>query len=145
MNGMRTRSAKEQDITRDWWIISARGIALGRLAAKVASVLRGKHKPIYTPHVDTGDFVIVTDASEVMLTGDKLRQKIYYRASTRPGHLKEQQYRHFLAEQPEKVIIKAIKGMLPHNVLGRQMLRKLKVYADSEHPHEAQEPKPLEM
>jgi len=145
MNGMRTKSAKEQDITRDWWIISARGIPLGRLAAKVASVLRGKHKPIYTPHVDTGDFVIVTDASEVMLTGDKLRQKIYYRASTRPGHLKEQQYRHFLAEQPEKVIIKAVKGMLPHNVLGRQMLRKLKVYADSEHPHEAQEPKPLEM
>ncbi len=145
MNGSKTKSANSQDITRDWWIISARGVPLGRLAAKVASVLRGKHKPIYTPHVDTGDFVIVTDASEVVLTGDKLRQKIYYRASTRPGHLKAQQYRHFLAQSPEKVIIKAVKGMLPHNVLGRQMLRKLKVYADSEHPHQAQEPRPLEM
>ena len=110
MNGAKTNSARKEDITREWWIIRARGIALGRLAAKVASMLRGKHKPPYTPHVDTGDFVIVTDASEVMLTGDKLRQKIYYRASTRPGHLKEQQYRHFLAEQPEKVILKAVRG-----------------------------------
>ncbi len=145
MNGTKTKSAKQDDVSREWWVISARGVPLGRLAAKVAATLRGKHKPIYTPHVDTGDFVVVTDASAVMLTGNKLEQKMYYRASTRPGHLKEQQYRHFLAEAPEKVIIKAVKGMLPHNPLGRQMLRKLKVYAGSEHPHEAQTPKLLEL
>jgi large subunit ribosomal protein L13 len=143
MNGTKTKMAKQPEVVRDWWIVSAQGVPLGRLAAKVASVLRGKHKPTYTPHVDTGDFVIVTDAAKVVLTGDKLRQKIYYRASTRPGHLKQQEYRHFLARQPEKVIIKAVKGMLPHNALGRQMLSKLKVYADTEHPHEAQQAKPL--
>lgn len=145
MKNQKTRSASKEDVTQGWWIISASGIPLGRLAARVASVLRGKHKPSYTPHVDTGDFVIVTDASEVVLTGDKLRQKIYYRASTRPGHLKEQQYVHFLAEAPTKVIIKAVKGMLPHNALGRKMLKKLKVYAGSEHRHGAQEPKTLSM
>jgi large subunit ribosomal protein L13 len=145
MKNQKTGSARKEDVTQDWWIISARGIPLGRLAARVAAVLRGKHKPSYTPHVDTGDFVIVTDASKVVLTGDKLRQKIYYRTSTRPGQLKEQQYAHFLAEAPTKVIIKAVKGMLPHNTLGRKMLRKLKVYAGSEHRHGAQEPKSLSM
>jgi large subunit ribosomal protein L13 len=143
MNGTKTKMAKQPELSRDWWIVSARGVPLGRLASQVAAVLRGKHKPTYTPHVDTGDFVIVTDAAEVVLTGDKLRQKMYYRASTRPGHLKQQSYEHFLAHSPEKVIRKAVKGMLPHNALGRQMLGKLKVYVGSEHPHEAQQAKAL--
>jgi len=145
MKNQKTKSAKSQEVTREWWVISARGIPLGRLASRVAAVLRGKHKPEFTPHADTGDYVIVTDAADVVLTGNKLTQKYYYRASTRPGHLKAKQYAHFLAETPEKVIIKAVKGMLPHNPLGRKMARKLKVYAGSEHPHEAQAANALEL
>ncbi len=145
MRHQKTSFAKSQEVERDWFVISASGVPLGRLAARVAAVLRGKHKAAFTPSTDAGDFVIVTNASEVVLTGKKLEQKYYYRASTRPGHLKEKLYRHFLAEMPERVITKAVKGMLPHNPLGRQMARKLKVYAGPEHPHQAQDPKPLEL
>lgn len=140
-----TRSVKADDVQRDWYIISARGVPLGRLAAKVAHVLRGKHKAIYTPHVDSGDFVIITDAAEVMITGNKATQKIYYRHSGYPGGLKAEEFRHYLQRAPEKLVREAVEGMLTHNVLGRQQLRKLKVYAGSEHPHQAQQPRPLEL
>ena len=140
-----TRSVKADDVQRDWYIISARGVPLGRLAAKVAHVLRGKHKAIYTPHVDSGDFVIITDAAEVMVTGNKATQKIYYRHSGYPGGLKAEEFRHYLQRAPEKLVREAVEGMLTHNVLGRQQLRKLKVYAGSEHPHQAQQPRPLEL
>ncbi|MFP3902893.1 MAG: 50S ribosomal protein L13 [Armatimonadota bacterium] len=143
MKNQKTQSIKHDQADRDWWIISASGIPLGRLAARVAPILRGKHKPTYTPNADCGDYVVVTDASEVTLTGNKMRDKKNYRASTRPGHLKEETYEHFIATRPEKAVLKAVKGMLPHNALGRKMAKKLKVYAGSEHPHDAQEPKEL--
>lgn len=145
MNNQKTKSAKAVDIERDWWVISAKGLPLGRLAAKVAAILRGKHKPIYTPHVDTGDFVIITDAAEVMVTGNKATQKMYYRHSGYPGGLKTEAFRHYVQRAPEKLIREAVAGMLTHNVLGRQQLTKLKVYAGGEHPHQAQQPKPLGM
>lgn len=140
-----TRSAKNDEVQRDWFVISARGLPLGRLAAKVAHILRGKHKATYTPHVDTGDFVVITDASEVIVTGNKATQKIYYRHSGYPHGLKAEEFRHFLKRAPEKLVREAVEGMLTHNVLGRQQLRKLKVYAGSDHPHQAQQPKPLEL
>ena len=140
-----TRSAKADDVQHDWYVVSARGVPLGRLAAKVAHILRGKHKPTFTPHVDTGDFVIVTDAAEVMVTGNKATQKIYYRHSGYPGGLKAEEFRHYLQRAPEKLVREAVEGMLTHNVLGREQLRKLKVYAGSDHPHAAQQPKPLEL
>ncbi|MCE5238711.1 50S ribosomal protein L13 [bacterium] len=140
-----TRSAKADDVQHDWYVVSARGVPLGRLAAKVAHILRGKHKPTFTPHVDTGDFVIITDAAEVMVTGNKAIQKIYYRHSGYPGGLKAEEFRHYLQRAPEKLVREAVEGMLTHNVLGREQLRKLKVYAGSEHPHVAQQPKPLEL
>jgi len=140
-----TRSTKHDDVQRDWYVVSARGVPLGRLAAKVAHVLRGKHKPTYTPHVDSGDFVVITDAAEVMVTGNKATQKIYYRHSGYPGGLKAEEFRHYLQRAPEKLVREAVEGMLTHNVLGRQQLRKLKVYAGSEHPHAAQQPKALEL
>lgn len=145
MNNQKTKSAKAGDVQREWWIVSAKGMPLGRLAAKVAHILRGKHKPIYTPHVDSGDFVIITDASEVMVTGNKDRQKIYYRHSGYPGGLKAEEFRNYVKRAPEKLVREAVAGMLTHNVLGRQQLTKLKVYAASEHPHAAQQPKPLEV
>ncbi len=138
-----THSFKAEEIKRDWYVISARGVPLGRLAARVAHILRGKHKPQFTPHVDTGDFVIITDAAEVIVTGKKATQKIYYRHSGYPGGLKAESFQHFLQRAPEKLVKEAVRGMLPHNALGRQQLRKLKVYAGSEHPHQAQQPKPL--
>ncbi len=140
-----TRSAKADDVQHDWYVVSARGVPLGRLAAKVAHILRGKHKPTFTPHVDTGDFVIITDAAEVMVTGNKATQKIYYRHSGYPGGLKAEEFRHYLQRAPEKLVREAVEGMLTHNVLGREQLRKLKVYAGSDHPHAAQQPKPLEL
>lgn len=140
-----TRSVKADDVERSWYIVSASGVPLGRLAAKVAHILRGKHKPSYTPHTDTGDFVIITNAAEVMVTGNKATQKIYYRHSGYPGGLKAEQFRHYVQRAPEKLVREAVEGMLTHNVLGRQQLRKLKVYAGSEHPHEAQQPQPLEL
>lgn len=145
MKNQKTRSIQHDNMDRDWWIISAADVPLGRLAARVASVLRGKHKPTFTPNTDAGDYVIVTDASEVALTGKKMTDKIAYRSSTRPGHLKQRSYGDLIAEQPEKVIKNAIKGMLPHTALGKKMLKKLKVYADSNHPHDAQNPRELSL
>jgi large subunit ribosomal protein L13 len=131
---------KPHEIKRHWYIIDAAGRPLGRVATEVARLLRGKHKPIYTPHVDTGDHVIVLNASKVVLTGNKLQQKTYYRHSGYPGGLKKTVYATLLAEKPEKAVYLAVKGMLPHNNLGRNMLKKLKVYRDGQHPHQAQAP-----
>ncbi len=126
-----------------WFVVDATDKALGRLASDVAAVLRGKHKPIYTPHVDAGDFVVVVNASKVKLTGNKLDAKFWNRHSGIPGGFKADSYRQLLAEKPEFIIEKAVKGMLPKNVLGREMFTKLKVYAGADHPHAAQKPAPL--
>lgn len=144
---MRTFVAKpaEAQATRRWWVIDAKGQPLGRLASRVAAVLRGKHKPTYTPHVDTGDFVIVINAAEVKLTGDKPRAKMYYSFSGHPGGLSEKSFSDVVRTKPELPIEKAVKGMLPKNVLGRQMFTKLKVYGTAEHPHVAQKPEPLSL
>ena len=140
-----TFMAKKEEIKRDWYVIDAAGVPLGRLATKIASILRGKHKPIYTPHVDTGDHVIVLNAEKVVLTGNKLDNKMYYRHSGYPGGIKSETYRSFLNRSPEKVVYKAVWGMLPHNALGRSMIKKLKIYKGEKHPHEAQQPKTLEL
>ena len=132
-----------QDVARKWYVVNGSGIPLGRLASEVAKILRGKNKPIYTPHADTGDFVIIVNAGEVALTGKKLDTKIYYHHSLYPGGLKSMKYRDFMAKKPERAVEKAVKGMLPHNRLGDQMFTKLKVYAGPEHPHAAQKPEPL--
>ena len=135
-----TPMAKENEIKRKWYIIDAAGVPLGRLASEIAIILRGKHKPIYTPHVDTGDFVIVVNAEQVALTGNKLQQKYYYKHSGYTGGLKKTRYDELLKRKPEFVLTLAVKRMLPANRLGRAMLKKLKVYAGSQHPHQAQEP-----
>lgn len=140
---MKTEVAKESDIKRNWFVVDLDGQVLGRVATHIASVLRGKHKPIYTPSVDTGDFVIVLNADKVRLTGNKLADKTYYRHTGHPGGLKSITAEKLLATKPEEVIRKAVKGMLPKNKLGRQMFRKLKVYAGTDHPHAAQQPKTL--
>lgn len=142
---MRTYSVKPGDIKREWWVVSADGAVLGRLAARVAYILRGKHRPQFTPHADCGDHVIITDCEKVRLTGNKMRDKLYYSHSGYPGHLKSANAAMMLSKHPEKVVTRAVCGMLPHNRLGRQMARKLKVYVGPEHPHEAQKPKPLEV
>ena len=139
----KTVSPKADDITRDWWVVDATGLPLGRLASEVAQVLRGKHKPIYAPHMDTGDHVIVVNADKVAVTSDKAMQKIYYRHSGYPGGIKAETFEHLIERRPEVVIERAVKGMLPKNTLGRAMYRKLKVYAGSEHPHAAQQPQVL--
>ncbi len=131
------------EASRAWFVIDATDKPLGRLASEVASVLRGKHKPIYTPHVDCGDFVIVVNAGKVKLTGDKADQKVYSRHSGIPGGFRQVNYTELLATKPEFPIEKAVKGMLPKNVLGREMITKLKVYATPDHPHAAQKPQPL--
>lgn len=141
----KTYVTKEEDVQREWYVIDASGQTLGRLAARVASVLRGKHKPVYSPSVDAGDFVIVVNAEKVHVTGRKLDQKMYYRHSGYPGGLKEITLRNLLQQHPTRVIEHAVRGMLPKNRLGRQVFRHLKVYAGSEHPHEAQQPKALEL
>ena len=141
----KTYVTKEEDVQRDWYVVDASGQTLGRLAARVASVLRGKHKPVYSPSVDAGDFVIVVNAEKVQVTGRKLDQKMYYRHSGYPGGLKEITLRNLLQQHPTRVIEHAVRGMLPKNRLGRQVFRHLKVYAGSEHPHEAQQPKVLEL
>ncbi|HTN87607.1 MULTISPECIES: 50S ribosomal protein L13 [unclassified Sorangium] len=128
---------------RTWWVIDAEGKPLGRLASRIAMVLRGKTKPTFTPHVDTGDFVIVVNAKKVLLTGRKLQQKNYVRHSGEPGGFRSEPYGHLLERKPELPIQKAVKGMLPKNVLGRELLTKLKVYAGPDHPHAAQKPQPL--
>jgi large subunit ribosomal protein L13 len=140
---VRTYTTKPEDIKREWFVIDATGMTLGRLATQIATVLKGKHKPIYSPHMDTGDFVIVVNAHKVRVTGRKLDQKIYYRHSGYPGGLKEISLRDQLDRHPDRVIRLAVRGMLPKNRLGRQMIKKLKIYATPGHPHEAQQPKPF--
>jgi large subunit ribosomal protein L13 len=142
---MKTYSAKPGEITRRWYVVDADGKTLGRLATVIADVLRGKTKPEYTPHVDTGDFVVVVNAERVAVTGNKLDQKRYYRHSGYPGGLRSRTLREQLDRRPTEVIRKAVKGMLPRNRLARQQLTKLKIYAGPEHPHEAQAPEPLKL
>ena len=142
---MRTYSPKPGDVQRQWHVIDATDVVLGRLASQAATLLRGKHKPIYAPHVDTGDFVIIVNADKVALTGNKRDTKVAYRHSGYPGGLRQVPYSELLDKHPEKAVEKAVKGMLPHNSLGRQMLKKLKVYAGPEHPHQAQGPTPYEI
>jgi len=136
---------KKEDVQREWYVVDAAGQTLGRLAARVARILRGKHKPTYSPSVDTGDFVVVVNAEKIHVTGRKLDQKIYYRYSGYPGGLKEITLRNLLQRHPARVIEHAVRGMLPKNRLGRQMFKKLKVYAGPDHPHAAQQPKQLEL
>ena len=140
---MKTYMAKASDVQRKWYVVDAEGVVLGRLASQVASILRGKNKPTYTPHVDTGDYVIILNADKVVLTGKKLDQKIYYKHSGFAGGLKETPYRRLLAEKPEFAVQKAIIGMLPKGPLGRKMAKKMKVYAGTEHEHAAQQPEVL--
>ena len=130
---------------RDWFIVDATDLVLGRLATRIASVLRGKHKPTFTPHVDTGDHVIVVNAEKIKLTGRKREQKTYYRHSGRPGSLKQETARHLRSRRPVKLVENAVKGMLPKNRLGRKLYRKLKVYAGPDHPHQSQKPSALEV
>jgi len=138
---MTTYNAKKEEIQRDWFLVDAEGQVLGRLATEIAARLRGKHKPIYTPHVDTGDFIIVVNAGKVVLTGNKLKDKIYYHHTGYPGGIKSVSAGKLLQEKPEEVLRKAVRGMLPKNTLGRAMLKKLKIYAGGEHDHAAQCPK----
>jgi len=139
----KTFVAKPADIEREWYVVDATDVTLGRLATQVASVLRGNHKPEYTPYEDVGDFVVVINAEKVQVTGRKLDQKMYYRHTGYPGGIKSISLRRQLQKHPERVIEHAVKGMLPHGPLGRRQFKKLKVYAGSEHPHQAQSPKPL--
>jgi large subunit ribosomal protein L13 len=142
---MKTYVAKKDDVPRDWFVVDAEGKVLGRLASEIARRLRGKHKPVYTPHADAGDFVIVLNAGKVVLTGNKLANKKYYHHSGYPGGIKEITAGKLLQERPEEVLRHAVQGMLPKNSLGRKMLTKLKIYSDGEHHHEAQCPKTLEI
>jgi large subunit ribosomal protein L13 len=142
---MKTYVATPANRQRDWYVVDAEGKTLGRLATQIADALRGKRKPDYTPHCDTGDFVVVVNAEKVRVTGNKLADKIYYRHSGYPGGLRSRTLGEMLERQPEEVIRKAVKGMLPRNRLGRQQLLKLKIYAGPEHPHEAQQPKQMEV
>ncbi len=140
-----TYLAKPGEVERKWYVIDAKGQALGRLASQVAKILRGKHKPQFTPNVDTGDFVIIVNASQVKLTGHKAQQKMYVTHSQYPGGLRETPYEKMLATKPERIVEHAVKGMLPHSNLGRLMGKKLKVYRGSEHPHAAQKPESIEV
>ncbi len=142
---MKTFMAKPENIKRDWYVIDAEGQTLGRLATKVATVLRGKNKAIYTPNVDCGDYVIIINASKVKLTGNKLDQKMYYNHSGYTGGLRERTAKVMLEKYPEEMVERAVKGMLPHNRLGRQMYKKLFVYAGPEHKHSAQQPKEIKV
>ncbi len=142
---MRTYTPKPADIEKKWLIIDATDVPLGRLAAQVATLLRGKHKPIFAPHIDTGDFVIIINAAKVALTGSKADKKMAYRHSGYPGGLKAVSYSTLLATKPEKAVQKAVAGMLPKNTLGRAQLKKLKIYAGAEHPHAAQQPEVFEL
>ncbi len=142
---MKTYVATAADRQRDWYVVDAEGETLGRLATRVADALRGKRKPVYTPHVDTGDFVVVVNAEKIHVTGRKLEQKRYWRHSGYPGGIKSRTLAEMLDRRPEEVIRKAVKGMLPRNRLARKQLTKLKVYAGPDHPHAAQQPKPMEI
>ncbi len=141
--GMKTYSAKTGEITREWYLVDAEGKTLGRLATQIADRLRGKGKPQYTPHVDTGDFVVVVNAEKVVVTGNKLDQKVYYRHSGYPGGLRTRTLREQLERRPAEVLRRAVWGMLPHTKLGRRQITKLKIYPGPDHPHAAQEPKPF--
>ena len=138
---MTTYNAKKGEIQRGWFLVDAEGQVLGRLATEIAARLKGKHKPVYTPHVDTGDFIVVVNAGKVVLTGNKLKDKIYYHLTGYPGGIKSISAGKLLQEKPEEVLRKAVRGMLPKNTLGRAMLKKLKIYAGSDHNHAAQCPK----
>ena len=140
---VKTYMAKKETVQRKWYVVDAAGHPLGRVASQVAAVLRGKNKPTFTPHVDTGDCVIVINCDKVVLTGNKLSDKYYVRRSPRPGHLKQTQYSKLMATRSDFAVMKAVKGMLPKNSLGRSMIKKLFVYKGSEHPHSAQQPKEL--
>ena len=142
---MRTYSPKPGDVQRQWLIIDAEDVVLGRLASQAANLLRGKHKPVYAPHLDMGDFVIIINADKVHLSGNKKTQKLAYRHSGYPGGLRSVRYEDLLDKNPEKAVEKAIKGMIPKNSLGRQMISKLKVYSGDQHPHAAQRPVPFEI
>ena len=142
---VKTHTTKPSEITREWWLVDADGVVLGRLASEVAKRLRGKHKPTFSPHLDTGDHVVVINASKVVLTGNKLMQKKAYRHSGYPGGLRAVPYSKLMLERPSAAIEKAVKGMLPSNRLGRAMLKKLKVYDGPEHSHQSQNPKPLDL
>ncbi|WP_029917652.1 50S ribosomal protein L13 [Pelobacter seleniigenes] len=142
---MSTQVAKEQDVKRDWFVVDLEDVVLGRAATEIARVLRGKHKAIFTPSVDTGDFVIVLNADKIKLTGNKLADKKYYRHTGFPGGIREINAEKLLAQKPEMLVQAAVKGMLPRNKLGRKMFRKLKVYAGGDHPHAAQQPKELKI
>lgn len=142
---MRTYSPKPGDVEKKWYVIDATDVVLGRLAAQVATLLRGKHKPNFAPNADTGDFVVIINAEHVALTGSKREQKMAYHHSGYPGGLKATSYTELLATNPEKAVMKAVAGMLPKNTLGRQQLTKLKVYRGAEHPHAAQKPEPYEL
>lgn len=142
---MKTFSAKPAEVKRDWYIVDAEGKTLGRLATEVARRLRGKHKPIYTPHVDTGDYIIIVNAEKIHATGNKMDDKLYHHHTGYVGKLKTETLKERLARHPERVIEAAVKGMLPKNPLGRAMFKKMKVFAGSEHPHTAQQPKTLEI
>lgn len=142
---MKTFSAKSHEVKRDWFVVDASDKVLGRLATEIARRLRGKHKAEYTPHVDTGDYIIVTNAEKVTVTGRKFKDKMYYRHTGHPGGIKSDSFEKLQARNPAKIIELAVKGMLPKNPLGREMYRKLKVYVGSEHPHTAQQPKQLDI
>jgi large subunit ribosomal protein L13 len=147
MKAYATTMAKPQEMVKErkWYVIDAEGMVLGRMATEVAHILRGKHKPIYTPHVDCGDHVIIINADKVRVTGKKEDGKIYWKHTGYPGGKKEISFKHYLEKKPEELVTRAVKGMLPHNRLGRSMIKKLKVYAGNEHPHAAQMPEALEL
>lgn len=141
----KTFSPTPQDIEREWWLVDAQGQTLGRLASQIAGILRGKHKAVYAPHMDMGDYVVVINCDKIHVTGRRMDQKLYYRHSGYPGGLKVTTLRDMMKKHPERVIQLAVRGMLPKNPLGRRMLKKLKVYAGNAHPHEAQRPKPIDL
>lgn len=145
MKLQKTHSVKSVDVERAWFVVDATDLPLGRLASEVAQILRGKHKPTFTPHIDTGDHVIVVNAEKIAITSDKSVQKIYYRHSGFPGGLKEETFEELMSRKPERIIERAVRGMIPKNRLGRQIGSKLKVYAGPDHPHQAQGPQPLEL
>ena len=142
---MKTFSAKNHDIDRNWYLVDAQNKTLGRLSTEIASRLRGKHKPIYTPHVDTGDYIVVVNASKIRVTGNKMTDKVYYKHSGYIGNLKSENLETMLEKSPEKVLMKSVRGMLPKSKLGNAMIKKLRVFAGPEHTHIAQQPEPLEL
>lgn len=144
-NDMKTFSAKPEEVQRGWYLVNAEGRTLGRLASEIARRLRGKHKPEYTPHVDTGDYIVVVNAEKIRVTGRKLKDKMYYKHTGYIGNLKVESLEHLMQRAPEQALERAVKGMLPRNPLGRQMFKKLRVVCGTEHPHQAQQPVPLEL